>query len=279
MTKIKGMDISNYQGKISVANFKKAKEAGIQFVILKIGYTGYEKYICKLDSAFENNYKNAKAAGLPVGGYYYSLGKSYAHGKEEAQFCIKHLKGKVFEWPIYIDMEDEKYRQKGASKTQLAETCNGFCDTMTAAGYRPGVYANTNWFNKRIGAIRADHTKWVAQYNKKCEYKGSYDIWQYSSSEGVPGISSKTDVNIAYKDLGKNTAKSTTNSISQQNKTVKLVAYNGTFPKIPKRGYFKRGDDSKQVKYLQLFLNWYGDYNLVIDTIVGSKTIKAVERF
>ena len=270
------MDISNYQGKISVANFKKAKKAGIKFVILKLGYTGYEKYICKLDSAFENNYKNAIAAGLPVGIYYYSLGKSYKHGKEEAEFCIKHLKGKEIQWPVYIDVEDSKYRQKNATKTELAECCNGFCDTMAKAGYVPGVYASTSWFNSKIGNIKSDHTKWVAQYYKICQYKGKYDIWQYSSTEGVPGISSKTDVNWAYKNLGKSDS---TIIIPEEKKNVKLVAYDGAYPKLPLRGYFNRGDNSKEVEKLQLFLNWYGDYELVIEGVVGTKTIDAVSSF
>ena len=51
----------------------------------------------------------------------------------------------------------------------------------------------------KIGKITASHTKWVAQYNKTCDYKGDYDMWQYSSSESVPGIADKVDVNWCYK--------------------------------------------------------------------------------
>ena len=53
--------------------------------------------------------------------------------------------------------------------------------------------------NNKIGNITAPHTKWVAQYYKECQYQGAYDMWQYSSSESVPGIASKTDVNWCYK--------------------------------------------------------------------------------
>ena len=38
--KIKGMDISAWQGEISLDSFKKAKNYGIEFVILRLGYTG-----------------------------------------------------------------------------------------------------------------------------------------------------------------------------------------------------------------------------------------------
>ena len=73
------------------------------------------------------------------------------------------------------------------------------CNTIKSAGYKPGVYASTSWFNNKIGNITASHTKWVAQYYSKCEYKGAYDMWQYSSSEAVPGIGNKIDVNWCYK--------------------------------------------------------------------------------
>ena len=196
--KHKGMDISAWQGNISKANFEKAKNAGIQFVILRLGYTGSSSKKPTIDSVFENNYKNAIAAELPVGVYFYSLATSDSKAKEEANFCIANLKGKTITYPVYIDMEDNTYQGK-KSKSTLASVCNTFCNTIATAGYKPGVYASLSWFNNKIGAISAPHSKWVAQYNKTCDYKGAYDMWQYSSSESVPGIASRTDVNWCYK--------------------------------------------------------------------------------
>lgn len=196
--KIKGMDISAWQGEISVTNFKKAKNSGIKYVILRVGYTGSSSKKPTIDKVFENNYKNAIAAGLPVGIYYYSLATNTTLAKAEANFVVKQLKGKTITYPVYIDVEDGA-TQGRASKSALASVCNTFCSTIKAAGYKPGVYASISWFNSRIGTITASHTKWVAQYYSKCEYKGAYDMWQYSSSESVPGISSKTDVNWCYK--------------------------------------------------------------------------------
>lgn len=196
--KLKGMDVSAWQGNISKANFEKAKEAGIEFVILRIGYTGKDSKKPTIDKVFEGNYKNAIAAGLPVGVYFYSLATSDSKAKEEANFCIANLKGKTITYPVYIDMEDNTYQGK-KSKSTLASVCNMFCNTIAAAGYKPGVYASLSWFNNKIGTISAPHSKWVAQYNETCDYKGAYDIWQYSSSESVPGIASRTDVNWCYK--------------------------------------------------------------------------------
>ena len=196
--KIKGMDISAWQGDISVANFQKAKAAGIEYVILRVGYTGSSSKKPTIDKVFENNYKNAIAAGLPVGVYFYSLATNTTLAKAEADFVINNIKGKTITYPVYIDVEDNATQGK-ASTSALASVCNTFCNTISAAGYKPGVYASLSWFNSRIGTITASHTKWVAQYYSKCEYKGAYDMWQYSSSEKVPGIADKVDVNWCYK--------------------------------------------------------------------------------
>lgn len=195
--KVKGIDISAWQGKISKANFEKIKKSGINFVILRLGYTGSKSKEPTLDNTFENNYKNAIAAGLPVGIYYYSLATTTTKAKEEAEFCIKHLKNKKISYPVYIDMEDP-YNQARKSKSTLAAVCDAFCNTIKAAGYKPGVYASLSWFNNKIGAITATHSKWVAQYYTQCQYKDAYDMWQYSSSGSVPGIPGRVDMNYWY---------------------------------------------------------------------------------
>ena len=71
----------------------------------------------------------------------------------------------------------------------------------------------------------------------------------------------------------------TTTSSTQNAATSAKKAYSGTFPTIPKRGYFKKGDKGTQVKNLQRFLNWYGNYGLKVDGGCGAKTIKAVKKF
>lgn len=200
--KWKGADISAWQDKISVANFKKAKASGIDYILLRVGYTGSSSKSPTIDSVFENNYANAISAGLPVGIYYYSLATSIAMAEKEANFVVKKLKGKNITYPVYIDVEDNTYQRK-CSKATLASVCNTFCNIIKNAGYIPGVYASLDWFNNRIGNITAEHTKWVAQYYKECQYKGAYDMWQYTSSEKVDGIASKTDVSWCYKDFAK----------------------------------------------------------------------------
>ena len=58
-----------------------------------------------------------------------------------------------------------------------------------------------------------------------------------------------------------------------------LNTYPGIFPKLPKRGYFKKGDKGLQIKYLQEFLNWANSCKLQIDGILGNKTVSEVKKF
>lgn len=55
--------------------------------------------------------------------------------------------------------------------------------------------------------------------------------------------------------------------------------YTGTFPTLPKRGYFKRGDSGDQVKLMQKFLKWAIDPDLKADGDFGYNTEMAVKSF
>lgn len=56
------------------------------------------------------------------------------------------------------------------------------------------------------------------------------------------------------------------------------TAYTGTWPKIPSRGYFKKGDKGTQVRNMQKFLQWYG-YSISADGRYGAKTVSIVKKF
>lgn len=55
-----------------------------------------------------------------------------------------------------------------------------------------------------------------------------------------------------------------------------LKPYSGTYPTLPERGWFQRGDEGVQVKYLQRLLNWACDLNLEDDGDLGPKTARAI---
>ena len=193
---MKGLDISSYQNGI---NFNQIKDAGVQFLILRAGFTGvnYNK-----DSCFENFYKQAKQVGIPVGAYWYSCANNYEKGVAEAKFMYENcLKGKQFEFPIYIDVEEDRHQRVG--KTYVTSAIKGFCETLEKLGYYVGIYANLNYFNNYINTPALNmYDKWFAYWknnlNKPSFPYGAYGLWQNSSDGYVAG--QRVDTNIAYKD-------------------------------------------------------------------------------
>ena len=208
---LKGIDISEWQGKLSLSDFKKIKDGGINFVIIRCGYTTYNKSKLKyVDRYFENNYKLCKEIGLPVGAYYYSCATSIDEAKSEANFVLSILKGKKFEYPIAIDTEDSHNisnssyaptSQATIGKTKLTPIIKTFCDILESNKYYVSIYASTSWFkDKLILNDLTSYDKWIAQWSKTVSFSEKYGLWQYSSSGKVNGISGNVDMNYSYKD-------------------------------------------------------------------------------
>lgn len=195
---IKGIDISVYQKEI---NFDAIKSS-VQFAILRAGFTGWggDGTNKNKDSCFEDFYKQAKAKGIPVGAYWYSCANTYAKGKAEAEYMYKNcLKGKQFEYPICIDVEEDRHQKVG--KAQMAEAIKGFCEYLEGKGYYVSIYANSNYFNNYIDtASLSRYDKWLAVWtsNKPTFKYGEFGMWQNSSSGYISGM--RVDTDYAYKD-------------------------------------------------------------------------------
>lgn len=200
----KGIDISKYQAGIDLNNIKNN---GYDFVIIRAGYTGWGDGESKaIDSSFEDSYSRAKSAGLGVGAYYFTIATSYQEGVDEANWLYNNcLKGKQFDYPIYIDVEDDtggKQYLRRAGKDATTQGIKGFCETMENLGYYVGIYASDiSGFKEMMNIDELkDYDKWVARYGKKPEYVTEYGMWQTTSSGKVSGYSGNLDLNEAYKD-------------------------------------------------------------------------------
>lgn len=195
-----GIDVAGqHQGKI---DWKKVKAAGVEFAILKAAGSNAGFYVAE---GFEEYYKGAKAAGMPVGAYYY-VGKdckSKADGIADAKRFIAVLQGKQFEYPVYIDFEDPDTSNKSGN----TDACIGFCDTMQQAGYYCGIYSSSlsGFRDRLISSKLSKYDKWVADYRDRPapEVSFEYGIWQYTDKlyiSGVGHIWTKVDGNYCYKD-------------------------------------------------------------------------------
>lgn len=195
---VKGLDISTYQKGISFDAIKNS----VSFLILRAGFTGWGTGVnYNKDNCFEDFYSQAKNRGIPVGAYWYSCANTYQKGVNEANYMYDNcLKGKQFEYPIYIDVEDT-HHQVG-NKAGVTQAIKGFCETLEAKGYYVGIYASDiSGFQDKmnIGELNA-YDKWVARYGSTPKYVSSYGMWQSSSSGRINGYNGNLDTNVAYKD-------------------------------------------------------------------------------
>lgn len=120
-------------------------------------------------------------------------------------------------------------------------------------------------------SVTASHTFKVASTNTTTKVRGFASVAKPAATTTAAASSTKTTTTAA---------KATTTAFTAVKKTVTKVkkGYTGTFPKLPKRGYFKKGDKGTQVKNLQRFLKWYG-YKISVDGKCGKNTIKTVKKF
>lgn len=191
---MKGVDVSKWNGNI---NWKKVAKTDVSFAIIRCGY-GSDS-LDQDDKYWEKNVAGCVKYNIPFGTYIYSHAKTKKQATSEANHVLRLVEGKNLSFPIYYDME-ENYQAK-LGKTKVGKIANTFMNAIKAEGYQTGVYANLNWWNNYIpNSIAVDSTlfRWVARYNSYCGYKGSYNMWQCTSTGKVNGISGNVDINFWF---------------------------------------------------------------------------------
>lgn len=180
-----GIDISYYQNPV---DYKKLKEQGIDFVIIRIGY-GKNK--SQKDKCFEQHYKGCKEAGLKVGGYLYSYAQSMKDVSAEIKNTLNIIKDKAFDLPLFYDLE-EKDQDK---KIKLVEAAEKWIDQIQKAGYQAGIYVNLAWYKKYFeGNNLPSEMLWLAQWNDNTDPDIPCLIWQYSNKGKLKGIAGNVDM-------------------------------------------------------------------------------------
>lgn len=198
----KGIDVSSHQGTINWAEVKN----NIDFAIIRLGYGDDDA--SQDDTKFFDNVNGCINNGIPFGVYIYSYATNLG-GNASIQSEINHCKrllSQVSKKPfcVYIDMEDDSTKKLG--KTLLTDFALEFCKQITVCGYKAGVYANQNWFINYLdpNIIKEQgYSLWVAKYSSdKPAINCDYDIWQYSDSGRMSGISDNcVDLNYMIKDI------------------------------------------------------------------------------
>ena len=191
--KAKCIDISEWNGDI---NFSKVKSAGITCVIIR---AGYGKDPNQEDNEFQKYYKQAKAAGLNVGAYWYSYATSVDAAKAEVRNCMKTIRGKEFDLPVFLDVEE--YRQAVLPRRTLTDIISTFCDGVKGYGFDVGMYSAKSMLvdSAYPDELASKYLIWMAAPNNSYnELPPFVDIHQYSWNGKVDGIRGDVDLNYIY---------------------------------------------------------------------------------
>lgn len=202
-----GIDISTFQKNV---DWEQVKAAGIDFVIIRLGYRGTNIGVLFEDEDAQAHYQGAIRAGLKVGGYFFSQAITPEEAQEEAEFCLSITDGWNIQMPIVFDWEhiDEDCRTVNMTPRLLTDCALAFCQTIQQAGYKSMIY-----FNQRQADDAplegypvddrfylqelTDYGLWLAMY-EDLTFPYKIDMWQYSCSGTVPGISGAVDLNLYF---------------------------------------------------------------------------------
>lgn len=191
--KAKCIDISEWNGDI---NFNKVRNTGVTCVILR---AGYGKDPNQEDNKFNEYYRQAKAAGLNVGAYWYSYATTVEAAKAEVQNCMKTIGGKQFDLPVFLDVEE--YRQAVLPRRTLTDIISTFCDGMNSNGFNSGLYSAKSMLvdSAYPDELSSKYLIWMAAPNNSYnELSAFVDIHQYSWNGKVDGIRGDVDLNYIY---------------------------------------------------------------------------------
>lgn len=214
------IDISKHNGTI---DFKKVKKDGVVAVIIRAGYGRNN-----IDAWFKRYAAGAKAAGLPIGIYWFSYAYTKEMAEKEAEYCIAAIKPYKIALPVFFDWEYDSMRYaktKGVTPSRALVTamCKAFCTKIQKVGYDPGVYYNQDYRLNYLNAEQlAAYRTWYAKYSSSPGY--DCDIWQYSESGRVSGISGDVDmdylINVKLLDTSGSSGSSSKKSVTTLAKEV-----------------------------------------------------------
>lgn len=194
-----GIDVSTFQGEI---DWVQVKEAGIEFAMIRVGFRGYGSTgSLNEDARAKQNYAGATEAGIKVGVYFFSQAITPEEAKEEAEYVLELIKDWQVDMPVVFDWEclADDYRTIDVDSRTLTDCAKAFCNTVEAAGYDSMIYFNPEQSRYAMNLEElVDYGFWLAMYSEYMTYEYKIDMWQYTKTGSVPGISGNVDINLYF---------------------------------------------------------------------------------
>ncbi len=198
---LQGIDVSEHQG---VIDWQAVADAGYQFAFIRVGYRGYgEAGTLVEDSMAVENLRQAKAAGLYVGTYFFSQALSEEEAAEEASLAVSVIKksGVETDLPLMYDPEiikDDWGRANEITREQVTLNTAAFRDTAAgSSSCSVDIYSNLPWEHNYFDADTMNTCDiWYADYEPLPQTPYHFTWWQYTNEGSVPGIEGAVDLNL-----------------------------------------------------------------------------------
>ena len=198
----KGVDVSEYQSDI---DWTKVKAAGIDFAIIRVAYRGAQLGTLGKDTKYAQNLKNARAAGVKVGAYFFSQATTEEEAREEARYLVNIVRNYSIDLPLVFDYEEvptvknRRLVMEDLDRQLKTDIANAFCSEVEKYGYRSMVYTNLSMLGSDLYPAQMGRI-WLAHWTKKTTYTGNYEYWQFGIGK-VNGIPSEVDLDYWYETL------------------------------------------------------------------------------
>lgn len=187
-----GIDVSKWEGNI---DFKKVKEAGAEFVYIRMGYQKGRDGKYLIDPNFRQNYEGFKNQNIKIGVYFFSHADSKEEARNQAKWVLRELKNYDIDLEVVYDWENwygfSKYNLSFYNLTLAAKTFMKYVEDngYMTMHYSSKYYLENVWFD-------TGREVWLAHYTDNTDYKGKYKVWQICENGKIAGIEDTVDIDI-----------------------------------------------------------------------------------
>lgn len=197
-----GVELSKQSGKV---NFDSLREAGVDFVMLRLGSRGYETGLLSLDEAFASNIAAAKKAGMEIGITFFSQAVNAEEAVAEAEFVINNLTEYEVTYPIAFDMEyipNDESRIDTLDEEQKTQIAKAFLDRIEKEGYRGILYGTKSWLLTELDPdkLLLEYDVFLSNQEPVPDYPYEFKMWKYAVNQEIYGVENKGAYIISFVD-------------------------------------------------------------------------------
>jgi len=187
--RLKGIDVSNYQGKI---DWHAVKKSGVVFAFAKA-----TEGVNFVDKTFAANFKAMKAAGIIRGAYHF--GHPNRDAVAQARHFHKVVKPQKGDLHLMLDLE----ANDGKKPAEVLAWTKAFLSEIKRLSGRSSIlYTSPSFWQEKVGDPKQnfDAALFIAHYGVKeprvPRAWTTWTFWQYTPKGKTPGIKGNCDLDF-----------------------------------------------------------------------------------